>query len=289
MQSIVDVLADSYLELPKKLQIAAKYAVDNPERMAFESMRSVAAECRVSTPTMLRLARQYGYDNYESFKTAFQEAVTNGSFSSRAQALLIPADEEVENASLKLRMEQAALGNISAAAVRNDEATINAMGRVLRESENTHIIAAGSMYWVASYMEVTGAIAIRGLKAARFGSATLVETIASIRPNDAVLAIAVSPYAVSAVDAVLYAKRSGATVMVLTDRRSSPLAPHADYSLFSSTESPHYHPSVVGTVLLAEMVLASAVAGGKGEDTEEALRRVDKLEKLRLSSGAYIS
>ena len=57
----------------------------------------------------------------------------------------------------------------------------------------THIVAAGSMYWLATHMEVTGSIALRGLKAARPGSATLVETIASITPNDALLAIRGSP------------------------------------------------------------------------------------------------
>lgn len=287
MRSIVDVLADKYPELPKKLQIAAKFAVDHPERMAFGSMRSVAAESGVSTPTMLRLARQFGHYNYEGFKATFQEVVTSGSFSSRAKALQSPIAETDEESSLKRRMERAALENVSAAAARNDAATINAMGRVLRESDTTHIIAAGSMYGLATYMEVTGAIAIRGLKAARPGSATLVETIASIRPNDAVLAIAVSPYAVSTLDAVLYAKQCNATAMVVTDRRSSPLAVHADYCLFSSTESPHYHPSIIGTALLVEMILASAVAEGKG--TEEALGRVSKLEDLRLSSGAYVS
>lgn len=286
MRSVVDVISENYSTLPKKLQAAAKYAIDNPERLAFGSMRSVAAECGVSTPTMLRLARRFGHQSYEGFKETFQVAVAKGSFSSRAQALQDPGEQSPEDESLKARIERAALRNIDSAVNQNDETTLRSMGRVLREADMIHIVAAGSMYWLATHMEVTGSIALRGLKAARPGSATLVETIASITPNDALLAIAVAPYAVSTVDAVKHAKRCGATVMVITDRRSSPLAPHADYCLFASTDSPHYYPSVVGSALLAEMILAFAVADGR--DSEEALRRINKLEEIRLNTGAYI-
>lgn len=235
---------------------------------------------------MLRLARQFGYENYESFKETFQDVVAKGSFSARAHALLAPAGEAIEDDSLVTRMTRAALQNISSAAAQNDETTIRAMARVIREAEVTHIVAAGSMYWLAAHMEVTGSIAVKGLRATRPGSATVVETLASITPRDAVLAIAVSPYAATTVDAVAYAKRCGASVMVLTDRRSSPLAPHADHCLYAATESPHYHPSVAGPALLAELILAFTVVEGK--DQEDALQRVRKLEELRFESGAYI-
>ena len=58
--------------------------------------------------------------------------------------------------------------------------------------------------------------------------------------------------------------------MVITDRRSSPLAPHADYCLFSPQRTARTTIRLLSDLpLLAEMILAFAVADGR--DSEEAL------------------
>ncbi|WP_282609516.1 MurR/RpiR family transcriptional regulator [Pelagibius sp. Alg239-R121] len=284
MLNVVEKLTAVLPDLPRKLETAAKFALDNPDRMAFGSMRAVASECGVSSPTMLRLARHMGFDSYEDFKATFQTGIVDNSFSAKAGALRRDAQGHPDNA-LLTNLRSAALENVSDALSRNDPDTFQAMAEAIRTAGTVHLIAAGSMYGIATHMETTGGIALDGLRVSRPGTATVIESLASLSSKDAVLAIAVSPYAVAALDAVKYSRRIGAVTMAITDRRSSPFVNHVDYCLFSSTESPHYHPSIVGVAAIVEALLAMAVAGGKGREA----KRIDRVERLRLQTGAYIS
>ena len=84
---VIQRLRQEIPALPKKLAMAARYAVDQPERIALNSMRSSAKSVGVTSTTMLRLARQLGYDSYEDFRASFQTQLVSTGFGFRASAL----------------------------------------------------------------------------------------------------------------------------------------------------------------------------------------------------------
>jgi len=124
---------------------------------------------------------------------------------------------------------------------------------------------------MAALMESTGQMAIPGLRTDHSGSATMVETIASITEYDTALVMAAA-----------YANERKARVFALTDKPSSPLVEHADRVFFAPTASPHYYPSVVSTVLMIEVLLSATVS------TSNALERIKLTERIRNNSGAYL-
>ncbi len=279
MTGIVETLAAELPNLPRKLEIAAKYALDNPARIAFGSMRAMATECGVSSPTMLRLARHFGHDSYDDFKALFQNEVSSSNFGNRAARLFRSGKD-----SLAGRIQDAALNNISNLFEANSTETIEAIAETVRSARNLHIIAPGSMAWIAGHMENTGGIAFPGLRATRPGFASVVETLGTLGPEDAVFGIGVTPYAKSGIEAVTYAHEIGVRTMSITDRRSSPLIPVSDHCLIVPTDSPHYYSSVVAICAAIEAILALAVAKSAGG----AVQRIERIHELRQRSGAYI-
>jgi len=282
MCGIVERLSNDLPALPTKLQVAAKYAVDNPDRIAFGSMRAAAAECGVSSPTMLRLARHFGYNSYDTFRALFQSEVSANNFGSRAERLF--KDHGNVDYPLLGRMREAAHHNIDALFDTNAESTLEAMAEIVRTAKTLHIVATGSMAWVAGHIENTGGIAFPGLRATRLGFASAVETLSCIGPEDAVLGIGIAPYAKSGVEAVQYARELGVRTLSITDRRSSPLASLSDHCLIVQNDSPHYYASVVPVCAAIETILAVAVANSRGG----AVQRIEKVVELRQRSGAYI-
>ena len=282
MTGIVERLTQDLPTLPKKLQVAANYAVDNPDRIAFGSMRAVATECGVSSPTMLRLARHFGHDSYDTFKSLFQSEVSANNFGSRAERLF--KDQENVGHPLLGRMRKAAHHNIDALFDSNAESTLEAMAEIVRTAKTLHIVATGSMAWVAGHMENTGGIAFPGLRATRPGIASAVETLGNLGPDDAVFGIGIAPYAKSGIEAVKYAREIGIRTVAITDRRSSPLVRISDHYLIVPTDSPHYYASIVPVCAAIETILAVAVAKSRGG----AVHRIEKVVELRQRSGAYI-
>ncbi len=283
MTGIVEKLAAELPSLPKKLEAAAKFALDNPDQMAFGSMRGIANQVGVSSPTMLRLARHFGYDSYDDFKALFQAELASNSFGARAEILMGSAKSEGE-IPLIAQLRTAALENISAGFHQNPEETLTGFAESIRSSRTTHIVATGSMAWIAAHMENTGGIAFPGLRATRPGFASAIETLGSLEENDAVLGIAVAPYAKTAIEAIQYAREIGVTTLSITDKRSSPLVGLSDYCLILPTESPHYYPSIVSICAMVETVLALAVANSRGG----AVNRIEKVVGLRKRSGSYV-
>lgn len=281
MPDIAERLTEALPNLPKKLSRAARYALDNPDQIAFQSMRTVATACDVASPTMLRLARALHYDSYEDFRAEFQQRFVTQGFGARADALRKTTGGS-GNAHISQKIAEAAERNISQTMQLLDVAAVDRFAKNVATSERTFILGSGSMHWMAALMESTGEMAIRGLRTDHSGSATLVETIASISASDTILVLAFSPYAKETVEAAAYARSRGATVFALTDKPSSPLVEHAQQVFFAPTSSPHYYPSVVSTVLMIEILLSAAVAAS------DTLDRIRQTEKVRNQSGAYL-
>lgn len=284
MATIVDQLTMRLPSLSPKMAVAALYAIENPDVIAFQSMRTVALQCGVASPTMLRLARLMNFQSYEDFKAAFQGLVTSEGFRARADKLREGQSGEDEK-SLIGSIRNAAIDNVHWALSTCDPAVLRRMAEVMRTATTTHVIGSGSMHAIAALMHFTGGMALPNLRLPLAGDLTAVETLAAIGSDDAVLALAFAPYAINTVDALALARERGATVLAISDTPSSPLLKHADHILFAGTASPHYYPSFVAVVAIIEALLATIVVDGG----EEILDRIAQVEALRQRSHAYLA
>ena len=283
MANILDRLADTLPDLPTKMAAAARFALDNPDRIAVNSMRAVAAEVGVASPTMLRLARLMDFESYEDFKAAFQDEVIGEGFSARA-GRLGRSGAVRDSETLIQEIGKAAVANVGDALAACDPAVLRAMAKALLGARTSYVIGAGSMHSVATLMQFTGRMVLPDLRVPRSGDATMIETIGGVRREDVVLALAVSPYARSSVEALRFARERGATIMVISDRRTSPMVPFADLYLLAATKSPHYYPSFVAVVAVVEALLATVVAEGG----PKVVSQIDEIEKMRERTGAYL-
>ena len=282
MPDISEQLTKALPKLPRKLGIAARYALDRPERIALDSMRTVATACNVASPTMLRLARVLGYESYESFRAEFQKSFVAQGFGARADALRNAATLG-EGEHLIKKIAQAADNNIAQTIQLLDTSTVEEFAQSVKQSRRTYILGTGSsMHWMAAMMASIGEMALPGIRTNLIGLPTSLETIASIDSNDTLLVMSISLYSKNSIDAAAFAKARNAKVYALTDKRSSPLVEHADRVFFAPTESPHYYPSVVSTVLMVEILLSAAVAAS------DTLDRIKQAEHIQNKSGAYL-
>lgn len=281
MSNLISTMSEALPSLPRKLALAARYAIDNPERIAFDSMRSVATTLGVASPTMLRLARTFGFESYEAFRAEFQISLARPGFADRAAGLQ-SAFKKGETPALSRGIAEAASRNIERALFDLDAAAVDHFANTLRKAPRSYIIGSGSMQWIAGLMQSTGVIALSGLRRDDLAGATSVEALASITDQDAVLALGIAPYARRTVEAATYARDCGAETFCITDRRSSPLAQVCKTSFLAQTESPHYYPSTVAVVLVAEILLSAALA------SDASLDRIAAFDRARHATGAYI-
>lgn len=283
MGNVLDRLTKLLPELSNKLAIAGRYALDNPDQIAMNSMRTIAGNCEVASPTMLRLARKMDFENYVEFKTAFQNELVGQGFEHRANALKA-SEQPDEKQDLISQMAQAANANIATAFSECDPNTLRKIAKKMLTARTTYVVGSGSAHWMAAFMQSTGRMALPELRAPRSGDAPTIETLGSLGPKDAILAIGFSPYAKRTVDVLKFASTQGSKIMVITDRRSSPLLEFADLTLLAPSKSPHYFPSMIAPIAMIELILATVVS----ESGPDTLNRITYLEGLREEIGEYI-
>jgi DNA-binding MurR/RpiR family transcriptional regulator len=279
MQQVLEALLQRLPQLSPKLARAAKLIIDRPHMVATHSMRELAREAEVAAPTLLRLARLMGYDNYQDFRTVFRSAIENYNFEQRAshlqqastlsgEASIIHALSDAGNSNLKWFYQQLDNDDICRAA----DLIINA--------DTTYVIAAGAPYWVATYFQYVGKMAVPHLRMPRLGGDGLVEGLIPIREDDVIVALSYHPYAKETIYAIDFALSQGAKLVYLTDSLAAPMADRASVLIRQSTDSPQFFPSMLGAVAAIETLLAVIVARS-GADAIGAIAHYADLRQQR--------
>lgn len=276
-------LREKLPELPKKLALAARYALDHPDRVALNSMRATATAADVTSTTMLRLARQLGFESYDGFRASFQNELVATGFGTRAGALRGGSVENVGD-SVSDRIFETAERNLATTLAHLDQALFDEAAEAMRQAPDCYLIGSASMFWLASIIKTTGSMVLGNLRLVGVEFAIAGEMLGGLTSRDTVLCLGINPCATRTVDAMRYAQARGARTIAITDRPSSPLAAGADHAFFAQTESPHYYPSMVSLIAVIETLMATIVATGDGRELE----MVERFETLRKQSASYV-
>lgn len=283
LAEILDLLAARQSTLSPQLQRAARAVLDQPEEVAITSMRAFAQRFGVTPGSMLRLARELGFDNYEQFRHGFQEAVRSGTdtFATRAEWLQ-QVGSQGDGGSVLAEMAKAQLANIESAYRQIDPRAIGDAAASVIAARRSYIMGLGALHGLSGYFHFVGRLALDNLVLVQ-GNGSIMDELLRIGDGDVLLTLSVRPYAEETMKAVAFAKRQGATCVIITDSRAAPMASFADHLLLSPTASPQFFPSIISAVALLESLLALIVSKGDREIVEE----ISRIDGLRSEEGIY--
>lgn len=280
---ILEKLQKELPGLPKKLALAARYALDAPDKIALNSMRSAAAEVGVTSTTMLRLARHMGFDSYDDFRAGFQDKLLTTGFGARAGALRHQGTSGTHT-TLAQKMLASSEENMAGALSDANLRDLSKVTKLMREAPAVYLIGSGSLFWLANIMKMTGSMILPNLRLVGTEFAVAAEGLTQVTDRDVVICFGINPCAARTIEAMKFVRGRGAHTVAMTDRPSSPLTEHAEFAFYANTQSPHYYPSITGMMALVEMILATIVAEGGATE----LNRIKELETHRKASDSYI-
>lgn len=279
--STLATIAERYSRLPPRLQLAARFVVDNPDQIAVRSMRAIARRAAVAPATMVRLARALDFADYDDLRDVFirrVEAVTTA-HAPRAQALQAA---ERHGPGLVEPLAAAQVAAIHSAAA-NSEAAIAAFVRELAAARTVAFLGMRASHAIAFHFAyVYGLLRDNGqLLDDRAGA--LRDHAARLSRGDALVAISLAPYTRATVEAVDVAERRGATILALTDSPMSPIARSRGRTLSFGGAGPSFFSTMVGALALAELLVGRlAASGGRA-----VIARLERTDVALREAGAY--
>jgi DNA-binding MurR/RpiR family transcriptional regulator len=273
---IVERIKTRMDRLPERMQVAARFIMDQPSEVALLSMREQARKAGVPPATMSRLARRLGFSGYQELKSAYAEAIRDNVawFSGRAVNMLTRREQIGEVALVNETVNSIA----KAVEELNRPAIVDALIKatdVLEKSRTVYCVGARATFPVAFLFDYTQRYYSDKIHLLEGPGGSAIDLLKQITKKDSLLAISLSPYATSTYRATELAHRAGAKIIAITDTESAPVARLAQVAILVSARSPSFFDTI-SPALAAGEVLVALLASRAGADVPKKIRQHEK-------------
>ena len=255
----------------------AEFVLANADRVMHMSISEAARDIGVGEATVIRFCRALGYRGYQEFKLRLaQDLVEPVAF---IHENITFADPPSEIATKVFQTNRRAVEDTQKAL---DPAMVDVAARAIAGARRVDIYGVGYSYFSA--LDAKLKFARFGLAADAFGDPHLqVMSAVALRPGDVAIGISHSGSTRDVVDAIVPARKAGATTVAITNFSPSPITRAADLVLLTaSPESPLGGEVLTSRIaqlcVLDVLSVAVAIQMGEGvlgliERTSEAVRK----------------
>lgn len=279
--TIVHRIRAGYGDMRKSEQRAADYILDHLEETRELPLDQLAKRARVSQPTVLRMVRALGFGGYRDFR--YQLVLELARNLSEADLTTRPLygytlrpGERLEDipgnmVAMAERMLEETLKNFS---IR----TYKKIVEVLRGARLIDIYSVENSEVTAQ--DFLAKLLYLGFSCRHFSDHYYQRISAgSLTDQNVAVGISYSGSSRDTVDVMRTAKKAGATTIVLTNFKDSPISRYADYLICTSQEQLFYGDSIfsrTSQLLIVDMIYMGIIAS----DYDRYAKRLDSCEKV---------
>ncbi|MCE0506554.1 MULTISPECIES: MurR/RpiR family transcriptional regulator [unclassified Roseivivax] len=257
----------------------AHWLSDQPEEIAFNSVRGLADRSGANANTVVRLAHALGFGGYDACRSAFQDALRHGGdiYGRRADKLHgRPGPAAFE------ALREAAHRNLATVFSDETREAVERAAELMIGARRIHVIGVRSCFAIADYLVYTLRMAVENVGPRTGAPGDIRDQIAGTGPEDAVLSITFPHYSIETVAAHELARQRGARTIAVTDGPGAPTARGADVLLCPGMHGPQPLPSMIAAFALTEALTAAMILRSEG-----AHRNVARFEQRLMEAGAY--
>lgn len=270
LRSRISQLVDILSSKQKKI---AMYILENPYFTSYASANDLGEKNNTTAATVVRFAQTLGYDGYPQLQDALRLEFPN--YMTTIARMQKRMNSEKPPSSTYEQVFYTDIKNIEqTASKQNKENLDNALDAMLK-AKRIWVIGAGLSYAPTNFL--AHSLKVMGFDVTSIQGEVLQSAVDTtrMRPDDLLIAIDLWRYVRKTINAVSLAKRTGTTVIAITDSVVSPLSQLADISFEIASEGIAHSRSVTGLMSLLNVFIAM-LADRVPEQVYESLKRVDE-------------
>ena len=279
-KTIEQRIRSGYGDMRKSEQRAADYILDHLNHVRELSLDRLANEAEVSQPTVIRMLKALGFKGYREFRDQLlREYARDEEGEGRTTPLYgypLHKGERLEDIPRNMtamtdRMLQETLKNFSVK-------TYKQIVEVLKHARIIDIYSVENSEVTAQ--DFVAKLLYLGFSCRHFGDHYYQRIAAgSLTSEDVAVGISYSGSSKDTVDVMKTAKKAGATTIVLTNFKDSPISRYADYLICTSQEQLFYGDAIfsrASQLLIVDMIYMGIIAS----DYDYYVRQLDSCEKV---------
>lgn len=256
-------LRNRFDQLSPHLQRIARSALEKPNDFALNTVVGIAGELDVQPSTLIRFAKEFGYRGFSEMQRVFRLRLIEGGPRAREEVFARQSSPgEVRDFGALLNgCVDALIASLEDLRRSVSPDALETATQMLRQAEHVYIAGLRRSRPIATYLAYGLTRCERQCSLLDFGSGMAAEQIATMRPNDLLVAIAFTPYSQSVVDITLDTHLSGKRILVLTDVPDSPLARHADLAFLVDNSATSQFRPISGAIALVQTLITGLGTG----------------------------
>ena len=241
------------IKFTKTEKIIADFLLKKGQKISFMTSKEIAEQLNISGTSVIRFVKALGFDNFSHFKAKIQQEVT--------KTVLTPTQKLDRNKDL-LKSEKLVgsfIENISRQInnIFSDASlsTISSMSRILKKSNKKYIVGFKSVSGIASFLGLRLGFIMKDVYTFSENSSELLKQIIDIEKGDCLFLIAFPKYSKTLNLLIEIAEKKGASIIIVTDNLSSPVAYKGEVTLFIDTLGISYFNSIIPAQIFCEYLL----------------------------------
>lgn len=264
----------------------AEYILAHFNTIGFQTSTTLAQAVGVSDTSVIRFIRKLGFKGYSEFRAEMNKRAARQI--GQSEKGLSPGQkyarslEQLNPSHLLYDVSQYTVKNLQQSYDQLDQATVEQIVEILLTSDRKYIAGFRGTACCAQYMASKLLFLTPHVVPVIHADASAVENLLDITEKDCLLLYSFPRY--SEINRVLMdiARENGAKIILMTDRRTSPLANKADVVVVTYVGGLGFTNSYVAPLSLSEVILL-AMSGRKDVTRSERFNRIDEIieqEKL---------
>ncbi len=268
------------VKLTKKEKLIAEFVLDNFAESCFITSTDIAKRLNVSDSSVIRFTRTLGYSGFMDFQKSIRKTYTER-INSVSDNITVPS-ERLKLSISKLGQSDIVesyfsnvLQNLKYSINHNDTLAFERAAGLIAGSKRKFIVSSRANSCIGDMMLLLLKHLLTDVYDTSHPALNVIDHLCDITENDCIVAVSFPRYSEMDLLAAQMAYESGAKIILLTDKASSPLAQYATQLLTVSVDSNTFFNSYVGVLFTMEL-LCSFISRKMGYSTEAKLQLIDR-------------
>lgn len=255
MSNILELINQKIASMSKQQKNLASYIVEHYEDASYMKLQELSQNTGVSEATILRFISELGFDGYHAFRDSLEEEMkskltsiqrlnSTERYEDDAHAIYNIIETDIEN----LKETKNALDEESFA--KAIDAVLKARKIYLMGLRSSAPLSSFMYYYMSRLFDEVKHIS---------GTSTneVFEQILPISSEDVMIGISFPRYSQRTINSIEYAKKKGATVIVITDKDNTQLTANADIKLLAKYSMASFVDSLTAPLSLINAFLVT--------------------------------
>ncbi|MDV6252840.1 MurR/RpiR family transcriptional regulator [Vibrio sp. EA2] len=276
--SVTDLQRDIYTkyeDLSQRLQQVAKYVIEKPQSIAFDSVSEIARNADVPPSTLTRFAHAFHYRGFNDIKKVFRINLAEQTESYAPYARLVTGSNDDENtetpANILARLAKANISSLEDLNVQIEHDTLQVAVTLLNEANSIYVVGFGQSFGMASYL----VYALRRIDQRVFLvdglGAIYLQQMQTIHRGDVVVIISSEPYSDESVMVSEAVTEKNVKKIAITDSQVSPIATNSDACFVMKESQLEKYRTLSATQCLIQSLVVALIYNTNEETQVDAL------------------